>query len=569
MKGVLSWLANLGPKITAHRKIAPAIAPTVSAVTPDVEEQRALCGALDRGKVAYGAQDYATAARYLVSAIELEHDNAEAHHTLGLVYFAQNEVEDATDCFVMAVHFRPDFAEGHYHLGLIAQRRGDHREAGSCFERAIAARPGFGEAHNALGASVYALGNYLEAATHFEKAVELMPRNAHANSNLGYVLFRELGEYERGAFHLRVALELDPGDAGIRCNFNSVLLHEGRLEEAVSVCDRLLSEQPDLHEARLNRAIASLKLGRFDRGWADYEARKLVRSNYIPRPFEFPEWCGQALAGKTILVHAEQGLGDEIMFASCVPDLLASGGRCILECSPALTGLFALSFSGAAVHAGTQSDRDPDWLARYDCIDFQSAIGSLPRHFRRQMADFPARDGYLFADPARIDYWRERLNALGSGLRIGLAWRGGMASTRRALRSMDLEMLLPVLRIENCAFMSLQYGDVSAEIAALARGHGCVIHEWPEAIDDYDECAALVGALDLVISVQTSIVHLAGALGKPVWAMLPAVSEWRYLEAGDTMPWYRSARLLRQRQGDDWQPVVARVAHDLAQYPGR
>jgi len=177
------------------------------------------------------------------------------------------------------------------------------------------------------------------------------------------------------------------------------------------------------------------------------------------------------------------------------------------------------------------------------------------------------RDGYLCVDAARADHWQKRVREFGTGLKIGLAWRGGMASTRRTLRSMDLETLLPVLRTGNCTFVSLQYGDVTDEIGALASGHGIDVHTWPEAIDNYDETAALITALDLVISVQTSMVHLAGALGKPVWAMLPAVSEWRYLEAGETMPWYRSVRLLRQQQSGDWQSVVARVARELEAYP--
>jgi hypothetical protein len=265
-------------------------------------------------------------------------------------------------------------------------------------------------------------------------------------------------------------------------------------------------------------------------------------------------------------VHAEQGLGDEIMFASCVPDLMALGGRCIIECSPSLAVLFSRSFPGAIVHAGVQSDSDAGWLACHGRVDYQVAIGSLPGFFRRCAADFPARDQYLIADPARVDYWRKRLAAFGGSNKVGLAWRGGMKSTRQVLRSMDLETLLPVLRTAGCTFVCLQYGDVRAELGELAAKYGIEVKIWPETINDYAEAAALVGALDLVISVQTSIVHLAGALGKPVWAMLPAVSEWRYLQAGEEMPWYRSVRLLRQQERGDWRGVVERVAHDLSNY---
>jgi Flp pilus assembly protein TadD len=518
------------------------------------------------GIAAFTSGDYDAAVRYFNAVIEARHDDADAHNYLGLAYLKQSRVEDAVDCFVMATHFRPTFAEAHYNLALAAQRRGEHREAAAHLERAISCRADYAEAHNALGVSALELGNPQQAAAHFEQAIALKPDYARARSNLGYVLFREFGDFERGAAHIKSALDLDNGDSDAWCNYSMVLSHEGRLAEAISVCDRLLAAKPGLDEARLNRALANLKLGRFAEAWPDYEARKLTRSNYIPRPYVFPEWRGEQLTGKTVLVYAEQGLGDEIMFASCLPDLIARAGRCVLECTPRLERLLRRSFPGVTLHAAKQSDVDTGWLAQVGPVDYQVALGSLPGFFRRQWSDFPRHAGYLRADPARVEYWRGRcLRTPGAGPHIGISWRGGVTSTRRLLRSMQLSELRPLVQRKDAVFVSLQYGECRAEIEALLQSAGVRVHHWQEAIDDYDETAALVGALDRVISVQTAVVHLAGALGKPAWVMVPAVPEWRYLQSGDAMPWYPSVRLFRQQRADQWQPVIAEVAAELAQ----
>ena len=212
-----------------------------------------------------------------------------------------------------------------------------------------------------------------------------------------------------------------------------------------------------------------------------------------------------------------------------------------------------------------QSDPQPAWLAATGVIDFQMASGSLPAVYRRTLVDFPPRAGYLTADPARIAYWRSRL--AGNGRRtVGIAWRGGHVSTRGSLRSTALTEWAPLLRQAGCVFVSLQHGDCAQEVDAL-RAQGVAIEHWPEAIADLDELAALIGALDLVISVQTATVHFAGALGLPVWVLVPAVAEWRYLARGTTMPWYPSAELFRRASSDsDWTPVFAFVAARLARF---
>jgi ADP-heptose:LPS heptosyltransferase len=192
-------------------------------------------------------------------------------------------------------------------------------------------------------------------------------------------------------------------------------------------------------------------------------------------------------------------------------------------------------------------------------------MGSLPGLLGRTQGTFPVHDGYLLADPARKAAWRERLAALGPGLKVGLSWRGGTWNTRNLSRSIPLRDLAPRLDRGPITLVSVQYGDHARELAELRGAQGTIVHHWQEAVDDYEETAALVSALDLVISVQTAVVHLAGAIGARAWALIPMRPEWRYLERGEVMPWYPSVRLFRQSAVGTWLPVIERVADQLSQ----
>ena len=527
---ILARLSALLRGANTSRLPAATVVAALPVAKPDAEDERAARAAFDAGTSAFRAKDYAAAVECFKTVVELRHDDADAHNYLGLSYLEQGNHEDAADCFLLALHYHPQFPPALYNLALVALRRADLDEAVACLERAIAQMPDYAAAHN----------------------------------NLGYVLCRELGDFERGAEHIRVALRLVPDDSEALCNYSMVLIQEGRSEDALTICDQQLAANPGLHEARLNRAIAMLKLGRFAEGWPDYEARKLTRSNYVPRSLPLPDWRGQVLRDKRLLVYAEQGLGDQIMFASCLPDLLDRVGGCVIECAPRLAPIFRRSFPTATIKPQARDDARLASLVEAARFDYQVAIGSLPGYFRRNWSDFPQHNGYLHADAARVAYWKDRLDALGPGLKVGISWFGGVASTRRAARSTQLQDWLPVLSQASCSFVSLQYGDVSGELETVSGEHQVNIHRWSAANDDYDETAALVTALDLVISVQTAVVHLAGALGKPAWVLVPAVAEWRYLQSGDSMPWYPSLRLFRRRCANGWESVIAAVSVELA-----
>jgi hypothetical protein len=303
--------------------------------------------------------------------------------------------------------------------------------------------------------------------------------------------------------------------------------------------------------------------GDYPRGWEEYEWRLRSRL-YAPLygRYAYPRWDGSPLEGRRILVYAEQGLGDELLFASCLPQVVAQAAHCVIDCEPRLARLFRDAFPQATVHGGRQTD-DPGWISGAGRIDVQVPAGSLPLYLRRRAADFPAHQGYLRAQAERVARWRERLRDLGPGRKIGLSWRGGVPRTGRGSRSLRLEQLLPLLRMAGHSFVSLQYGSCHEEIARMQAQNDIRVHHWPEAISDYDETAALVTALDLTVSVCTALVDLGGALGRPVWVLAPVRSDFRYGISGESLCWYPSARVFRQARYADWEPVIAAAAAAL------
>ncbi len=502
------------------------------------------------------------AAAELERVLALDPGNADAWLELGNVLYLQGDAGRAETCYRRALALAPEWPAARLNLGRVLRESGRNDEAIVHLRRAWAGEPG------REGALRQLVGALLEA-DHLERALAVAraqagrtPQDFEAQLLLGFVHAKRheplaaLECYER-------ARRIRPEDAEVYDLRASALLELGRLDEALADFDRALALRPDFPLARFHRALARLLVGDFARGWEDYELRR-SSGDFAPHPASAPAWDGSALAGRTILVRREQGLGDEIMFASMLPEIVAAAGACILECEPRLRGLFARSFPRATVFAALPDRGLPPPIARLRA-DVEVAAGSLGRFLRRHRSDFPRHGGYLAADPARVAAWRERLAALGPGLKVGISWTGGLRRTRRALRSIPLAELAPVLEVPGVRFVSVQYTEGAAdEAAAFAARHGVPIAHWPEAIADYDETAALVVALDLVLSVCTSVVHLAGALGRPAWVMVPVGPEWRYGFRDDAMVWYPSVRLFRQRAYRDWQPVIAEVAAALS-----
>lgn len=479
---------------------------------------------------------------------------------------AAGDAEAALDYALLALH-HDAASERAFDAQLGAlERLGCDGEIPAACEAFLVAHPGHAGALLRLARAKHAVRDYAGAAALWREVVEREPDNAAALNDLGLLVAREFGEFERGEALLRRALAADPGHAEAKANLAWVRCEQGAYEEGFRLFDEQIRAAPTDQELRLMRAVARLKRGDFAAGWDEYAAR-FASPVATRRPYAFPPWEGGAVRDGALLVYGEQGLGDQIMFASCLPDLLAQVPDCVVECDPRLGPLFARSFPAARVVTAAQTEVRPAWLAEAAAgrapIRAQVAIGDLPRYYRRSAADFPRHSGYLHPDPARVRAWRERLAALGPAPRIGLSWRGGTATSRRGLRSLDLAQLAPLLRGVRATWVSLQYTDCRAELEALRRDHGLAVQHWQAAIDDYDETAALAAALDAVVSVCTAIVHLSGALGRRALVMVPYAAEWRYGAAGEAMPWYPSVRLLRQRAPGAWAELIGRVTNEL------
>jgi Tfp pilus assembly protein PilF len=463
-----------------------------------------------------------------------------------------------------ALSLNADDVDIEYHLAIAEARSGNLMAAQRLLERTRLTRDS-AEVNNALG-NVQRLLRQLDAsADSYRRALGLDGNSIAALVNLGLNL-RDLGKPAEALPLLDQALSLSPDNVDALFNKAVALGDLGQSELAEQLIDRVLTIAPDFAEAHLQHAFALLKRREFDVGWNEYAWRIRIPEVDHWQDFDYPLWQGESLTGKRILIQAEQGLGDQIMFASCLPDVLARAGQTVIECDPRLAKLFARSFPSAKIFRH-RIEGPPDWSSE-PAFDFRSRSGDLPRMLRKKNADFPRHDGYLAADPARVAAWRKRLQSLGPGLKVGISWRGGTPHTGGRIRSLSLEDLVPLFSVSGTHFISLQYGTVAAEVAAFRARHGVVLHQWANANADMDDVAALTSVLDLTITVCTAAAHLAGGLGRPAWVMVPAVAEWRYLESGTSMPWYPSLRLLRQRRLNEWGEVLSDLNRALIEAAG-
>jgi len=500
------------------------------------------------------------AAHALHRAIELDWHSHSARSELAAVLTELGRPHEAVPLLRWVLKRFPDQADAHLHCGIALQEMGRFDEALPHFEQAASLEPLRVGHLNYLAMCLRGLDRHEAAVRELERALEIAPQDPETLKNLA-ALLRELGRAEQARATVARLVARSPDSVEARCLLAAALQDLGDVNGAREQYDVALAADPGSGAARLGRAMLRLALGDFAHGWDDYEGR-LDSSETPRRGFPFPDWDERPLADRSVLVYAEQGLGDEIMFANCLPDLTREAGRVVVECDPRLAPLFRRSFPAAMVY-GAPRTWEHGWLATAGAIDLQVAAGSMPRRYRRELAEFPAHRGYLVADGERVRHYRERLAALGPGRKIGIAWRGGLMRTRQAIRSLSPELLAPLLVRRDLQFVSLQHGADETELARIRTIRGDAIAHWPEAATDPDATAALMTALDAVVTVCSSVVHLAGALGVRVLAMVPSSPEWRYLRHGERMPWYPSVTLVRQDRIGEWEPVVSTVVQRI------
>lgn len=478
----------------------------------------------------------------------------------------QGHLAEAAELFERVVATEPRHFYALNMLGMIAAQKGEPARAVALIRKAIATDPlhaGIADAYLNLGSALQECGDFGGAVACFDRVLGSRPDDARAHSNKGAALAMR-GHLEAALESIDRAIALRPDDARAHANRGSLLMELLRPADARMSFDRAIALSPDFADAYRNRALAALLLGDFAAGWRDYEWRlRVPRFGY--REFPVPQWNGDAdLAGKTVLLHAEQGLGDTLQFvryASRVADL---GATVVLEAEPSLVGLLrSVAKVGAVIPRG-------ETLPRFD---YHCPLLSLPRAFGTTLESIPANVPYLTADPVKVDFWRSRL-AGERRLKIGLVWAGGHRADRPDLWSVNSRRNVPLatlapLALSGCVYYSLQKGDAAtAELAALdgAGWDGPPIVDETTALEDFSDTAALVTNLDLVIAVDTSIVHLAGALGRPVWLLNRYDTCWRWLLDRNDSPWYPTLRVYRQARRGDWAGVVNRVRDQLERW---
>ena len=529
-------------------------------------------------------------------ALELHPHDAALHVALGQAHRRQRRSAQAEAALRRALELDPMHLGARVRLGELLLETGRVDEAEAAARLALEIDDEASAAHVVLGMAHKAKGRLKKARECFERALQLDPRHPRAMQQLAHAL-REEDRMEEAEGYLRAALRERPDDPALLADLGMVLADQMRYADALALFDRALELDPRsvvalnrkallldhlgqgaqglelLREAlrlaphdayaHYNLGLHHLKHGELAQGWEGYERRRSFDS-FVGRHrrFPLPEWDGGALEGRTVLVLPEQGLGDEIMFGSCVPDVAAQARHVIVECDPKLEAIFRRSFPGCTV-VSRQRTLENDWINRVQPRpDLQLAAGSLARRFRDREEHFPQRP-FLQADAAALAAWKSRLEALGPGRKIGLSWRGGVGFTGKKRRSFTLEQLLPVLRLPGVQFVNLQYTDVREELRELEAKYSLKVQHWQDAIDDYDQTAALVCALDGVLTVCTAIVHLTGALGRPALVMVPFGADWRYGGSGERMVWYPSVRLLRQQQVAHWTDVLEEVSQRI------
>jgi tetratricopeptide (TPR) repeat protein len=512
---------------------------------------------------------------------------------LGELLSKQGLAAQAELAFRQAIELDPTSPGAWIRLGSLLRLGGRLEEAKACTEQALALDDQSSAALIALGLVLREQGRTSAAVARFEQALRLEPQRAQALQQIGEILRYE-NRIEEAELRFRDGLKVSPESIPLQVDLAMVLGDQMRYAEAFACIENTLARDPHAALALATKgilqdltgreaeaesllrsalqaapedvdighslAICRLRHWHFEDGWKGFELRRR-RENFVGRyrKFPFAEWQGEPVAGKSILVYPEQGLGDEIMYGSCIAELVARARHVAIECDHKLGALFARSFPLCTVTARLRTMAN-DWVNHLEPRpDYQVPMGSLPGHFRRRVEDFPQHGGYLAPDERKRAAWKRRLDALGPGPKVGLSWQGGVGHTGRARRSLTLEQLLPLLRLAGVHFVNLQYTEVGDEIRNLAARHGITVHHWQGAIDVYDETAALVCALDRVVTVCTALVHLTGALGRPAIVMVPFGSDWRYGAQGERMLWYPSVRLVRQRAIGDWSPVIESV----------
>jgi tetratricopeptide (TPR) repeat protein len=546
--------SNLGTMLALSGNLDQAIPEfrAALALRPDMPAVHCNLGNALRGK-----EDVAGAIAEYREAIRLRPDYADAHNNLAGLLQATGQKEQAMESFRVVASLRPNDADAAFNFAKASSTAGKTEPAIAAFRRAIELRSDFLDAISELLIALGHKGMVDEAISLARRAVALRPDLSHTHNNLGWVLQKKELFNEAAAEYQR-AIELQPEYPEAYNNLGSVLFEAARFHEAIDALQKALSFQPDYAAIASNIGMMMLTVGDFEHGWPLYEARRRVIPVSLDRDSSKPRWDGSDLAGKRIVIQSEQGFGDSIQFVRYVPLVQARGGRVILQCQPALTRIFS-SIQGAEQILG---DNDP--LPEFEV---HTRLLSLPAIFKTSLESIPADIPYLHADPALVNYWRQRLGNEPSGLKVGVSWAGSPTHPQDRNRSLSLAALAPLAQVPNIRFYCIQKGEAAKQ--AQSPPAAMNLTDWTNDLNDFADTAALATNLDLVITVDSAVAHLVGALGIQTWVFIQFIPDWRWLLDRDDSPWYPTIRLFRQPRRWDWERPIQHVAEELAHLTDR
>jgi len=580
------WLHNLGAALLDAQRPQEAIAHLNRAVVLNPQLAEAWNGL---GFAHHQLRNHAEEKACYERAVAIDPTLASAHLSLGLVLQQEGKIDDAISCFQQAVNLKPNYTDAYFGLGFalhdkkqldeaatayrqvisleptsvralnnlatVLLDQGKSTEAISCLRRADEIAPNSAEIQYSLGQAFKADSQLAKSEHSYRRAIDLKPEFPEALNNLGTLLSGQQSLAE-AASCFRRAIELRPKYGDAYHNLGNALMAQGLLDESGACYRRAIALMSNPAEPSFSESARKLLTGNLQQGWVEYEAR--WHTGQIPiRSFPFPAWNGENLAEKTILLHAEQGFGDTLQFiryASVVKNL---GATVIVECQPQLTRL--LTSQPSIDRLIPEGDNVPK-------CDFHAPLLSLPRIVKTTLESIPALVPYLFAKPALIAYWREKLSSV-RGFRIGINWHGRTGTLTSHRRDIPLALFESLSAIPGIQLISLQK-STGPNQSVGARQPSNILHlsDFDTAHGPFMDTAAIMHNLDLVISSDTSIAHLAGALGLPTWVPLPFAPDWRWLLHRSDSPWYPTMRLFRQRSVGNWEGVFSEIKNVLPQY---
>jgi Flp pilus assembly protein TadD len=535
-------------------------------------------------------------------SIEIEPARADFHNNLATVLGRMNASVEALGAAQRAIDLRDDFAEAWSNKGVALEKLGRLDEAVEAYRHAVAVREDYAEALANLGNALSRMGQHEEACTRLRRVAELRPRDGGARKNLGNAL-RRAGKPVEAVVAYRMATDLNPRDADAYNNLGAALQEAGKVVEAETALRSALSIDPNHKDAHWNLGLALLALGRWREGWVEYEWRRHLREDLgQKRGFPQPAWQGSPLEGMHVLVLCEQGMGDSIQFVRYVPMLAARGAKVTVECQAKLKPLLSC-LDTADKETGRQGDKETlsegdlsspclpvslspclprrgevRVIARGEPLpnfDMHARLMTLPCIFGSTPEDLPNQVPYLSVDEKRVSEFAEQFGSTQhsapstqhSPFTVGLVWQGNTAHKGDRFRSIPLAMFEPIAEVPGVKLVSLQKGYGHEQIEQNRERFELI--EWSDPTDTTAEAlvdtAAVMKNLDLVIAVDTSLAHLAGAMGVPVWVAMPLASDWRWLTGREDTPWYPTMRLFRQKKLGEWGEVIERMAEALAE----